>query len=65
MFIDHDDELSEMDQAIVGTVCRIEIPMRSASALLQVADLPYSQVGESGLLDLGCHTCAPPGVCVI
>jgi hypothetical protein len=28
-----------MDQAIVGTVCRIEIPLRSPSALLQVADL--------------------------
>jgi predicted transcriptional regulator len=37
--IDHDDELSELDQSIVGTVCRIEIPMRSPSALLQVADL--------------------------
>lgn len=39
MLIDHDDELSELDQTIVGTVCRIEIPMRSPSALLQVADL--------------------------
>jgi predicted transcriptional regulator len=39
MIIDHDDELNEIDQQIVGTVCRIEIPMRSPSALLQVADL--------------------------
>lgn len=37
--IEHDDDLSEMDSAIVGTVCRLEIPMRSPSALLQVADL--------------------------
>lgn len=35
----HDDTLNETDQAIVGTVCRIEIPMRSPSALMQVADL--------------------------
>lgn len=34
-----DDYLSETDSAIVGTVCRIEIPMRSPSALYQVADL--------------------------
>lgn len=37
--IEHDDQLSEMDQAIVGTVCRIEIPLRSPSALVQVADM--------------------------
>lgn len=41
--IDHyppaDDTLSETDEAIVGSVCRIEIPLRSPSALLQVADL--------------------------
>lgn len=35
----NDDELTDLDQAIVGTVCRIEIPLRSPSALLQVADL--------------------------
>lgn len=34
-----DDDLTDLDQAIVGTVCRIEIPLRSPSALLQVADL--------------------------
>lgn len=39
MMIDHDDQLNEFDQSIVGAVCRIEIPMRSPSALLQVADL--------------------------
>jgi predicted transcriptional regulator len=38
--IDHDDDtLSDLDQAIVGTVCRIEIPLRSPSALMQVADM--------------------------
>jgi hypothetical protein len=35
----NDDELTDLDQAIVGSVCRIEIPLRSPSALLQVADL--------------------------
>jgi predicted transcriptional regulator len=40
MMIDHDDDtLSDLDQAIVGTVCRIEIPLRSPSALMQVADM--------------------------
>lgn len=40
LIIDHDDDtLNDQDQAIVGSVCRIEIPMRSPSALLQVADL--------------------------
>ncbi|MDQ8050691.1 hypothetical protein [Luteibacter sp.] len=34
-----DDELTDLDQAIVGSVCRIEIPLRSPSALMQVADL--------------------------
>lgn len=37
--IDDDDELSDFDQGIVGTVCRIEIPLKSPSALTQVADL--------------------------
>ena len=34
-----DDELNPLDQAIVGTVCRIEIPLKSPTALLQVAEL--------------------------
>lgn len=34
-----DDELNPLDQAIVGSVCRLEIPLKSPSALLQVADL--------------------------
>lgn len=39
-FIDHDDDtLTDLDQSIVGSVCRIEIPLRSPSALLQVADM--------------------------
>ena len=39
--IDHepDDTLNDFDQQVVGSVCRIEIPLRSPSALLQVADL--------------------------
>lgn len=35
----NDDELTDLDQAIVGSVCRIEIPLRSPSALIQVAEL--------------------------
>jgi len=35
----HDDELTDMDQSIIGSVCRLEIPMQSPSALAQVADL--------------------------
>ncbi len=34
-----DDTLNPFDQQVVGSVCRIEIPMRSPSALLQVADI--------------------------
>lgn len=39
---DHDsphDDLSDFDQGVVGKVCRIEIPLKSPTALLQVADL--------------------------
>lgn len=34
-----DDELPEFDQAIVGSVVRLHLPLKSPSALLQVADM--------------------------
>lgn len=36
---DRDDELDDFDQRIVGHVVRVHIPLRSPSALYQVADL--------------------------
>lgn len=33
------DELSEFEQGIVGKVCRLEIPLTSPSAMMQVADM--------------------------
>jgi hypothetical protein len=34
-----DDELPEFDQSIVGSVVRLHLPLKSPSALLQVADM--------------------------